>query len=180
MAVFTNPITFLKKANNWLWKLAPSFKVIFGTVIAYLLLGLYVYSVNVAISVVNCVSRDGCTTFTINNFTDGMVSALTTIGALVSALVITELAVTQPGDAPVVGALGTTSESLFTQSFVKLTTFVYLGIWLFTGLAAFVVGVMQHPKVLQPLTDLGQSWLGLAVAAGYAYFGVNTKQQSTP
>lgn len=49
---------------------------------------------------------------------------------------------------------------------------LYLLIWVITGLAAFVVGSMQHDRVLQPLTDLGQSWLGLAVAAGYAYFGI--------
>ena len=56
-----------------------------------------------------------------------------------------------------------------------LMTYGYLAVWIFTGLWAFIKGVMVHPKVLQPLTDLGQAWLGLAVASGYAYFGIKPR-----
>jgi hypothetical protein len=31
---------------------------------------------------------------------------------------------------------------------------------------------MNHPSVLPALTAVGQSWLGLAVASAYAYFGL--------
>ena len=55
---------------------------------------------------------------------------------------------------------------------ILLGLYVYLAVWTLAGLAAFVVG-LRHPDVLQPLTDLGQSWLGLAVAAGYAYFQIS-------
>ena len=34
------------------------------------------------------------------------------------------------------------------------------------------VGYLLHADVLSALTDLGQSWFGIAVAAGYAYLGV--------
>jgi hypothetical protein len=46
-------------------------------------------------------------------------------------------------------------------------------VWVALGVSAYVVGAMWYPDALKPLTDLGQSWLGLAVAAGYAYFGIN-------
>jgi hypothetical protein len=48
-------------------------------------------------------------------------------------------------------------------------------VWLAIGLLAFVVGVMQYPKILEPLTNLGYSWLGLSVSAVYAYLGIRPK-----
>ena len=54
---------------------------------------------------------------------------------------------------------------------VKVVSVLYLLVWMGAGLWAFVVG-LQHPKELPALTNLGQSWLGLAVAAAYAYFGL--------
>jgi hypothetical protein len=149
-------------------------KLAFGGVISLILLGLYVYSIWLAIVVVECVSSPGCTTHPVNSFTEGMVQALTLIGGLVSALVIAELAITAPGQVPMARALDSSSSSV-KQTTLKVVTGLYLLAWLGSGLAAYVVGQMLHPKVLQPLTDLGQSWLGLAVAAGYAYFGIRPK-----
>ena len=48
----------------------------------------------------------------------------------------------------------------------------YLVIWLVTGLLALVIGGMLYPEVNQSLNDLGTTWLGLAVASAYAYFGI--------
>jgi hypothetical protein len=149
-------------------------KLAFGGVISLILLGLYVYSIWLAISVVECISGPNCTAYPLSHFTDGMVQALTLIGGLVSALVIAELAITAPGQAPMARALDSTASST-KQTTLKVVTALYLLAWLGSGLAAYVVGQMLHPKVLQPLTDLGQSWLGLAVAAGYAYFGIKPK-----
>jgi len=50
---------------------------------------------------------------------------------------------------------------------------IYLVVWVIAGVAAYVVGTMWYPGKLQPLTDLGQSWFGLAVAAAYSYFGIS-------
>ncbi len=35
---------------------------------------------------------------------------------------------------------------------------------------------MNHPDVLPALTNVGQSWLGLAVAAAYGYFGLSPNE----
>jgi hypothetical protein len=46
------------------------------------------------------------------------------------------------------------------------------------GLAAFWVGYLRHQGALPALTDLGQSWLGVAIAAGYSYFGIKPQGNS--
>ncbi len=147
-----------------------------GGLIAVILLGLYVYSVIFGILVVDCTTTAGCTRYPLKNFSSGMVQALALIGGLVSALVIAELAITKPGEQPMARALESGS-STTKQNAIKVVTAVYLLVWVGAGLAAYVVGQMQHPGVLQPLTDFGQSWLGLAVAAAYAYFGINPQQR---
>ncbi len=149
-------------------------KAAIGGLIALVLLGLYVYAVVVAVQVVYCVTDAACTGPTAADFTDGMASAMATIGGLISALVIAELAITRPGDPPAVRTFDADPQARV-NTVVRFITIGYLLVWVGVGLWAFVVGVMQHPKVLQPLTDLGQAWLGLAVAAVYAYFGITPR-----
>jgi hypothetical protein len=147
-------------------------KLIFGGLIAVILLALYAYAVLFAISVVSCISTTGCSALTVGSFTAGFASTMTTVGGLVSALVIAELAITQPGQAPVARALGSEASPTASNA-LKVITGIYLLLWVALGVSAYVVGAMWYPDTLKPLTDLGQAWLGLAVAAGYAYFGIN-------
>lgn len=146
-----------------------STKMVFGGAIVCILLGLYVYLVWSAISVIGCTPQPDC----LAGFTDPMVSALALIGGLVSALVIVELAITKPGEPLVARAIGGDGSGPGVP-IIQVLTYGYLAVWTLAGLAAFVVG-LRHPDVLQPLTDLGQSWLGLAVAAGYAYFQISPR-----
>lgn len=151
-------------------------KTIFGGVIAVILLGLYVYTIVMALIVTNCLSKgEACKTFTKDSFTSGMSTTLAMVGGLVSALVIAELAITKPGETPAARILDETL-SAQAETILKITTSLYLLIWTVFGLLAFIVGFLQHPDVLQPLTDLGQSWLGLAVAAAYAYLGIKSQE----
>lgn len=152
-------------------------KTIFGGVIAIILLGLYVYTIIVALAVTSCISKgDKCVSVKKESFTSGMSTTLAMVGGLVSALVIAELAVTKPGETPYARVLDD-DPSEQSKTILKITTSLYLLIWTIFGLLAFIVGFLQFPETLQPLTDLGQSWLGLAVAAAYAYLGIN--QQPT-
>jgi hypothetical protein len=145
---------------------------LFGGLIALILLGLYVYAVLFAILIVNCLSTEGCSRFTSANFTTGFAATLSTVAGLVSALVIAVLAITKPGDTPGVKLLNVNATPKAKTTLTVVAGF-YLFAWVCTGLAAYVVGAMWHPGILQPLTDLGQAWLGLAVAAAYAYFGLS-------
>jgi hypothetical protein len=45
------------------------------------------------------------------------------------------------------------------------------------GALALAVGVMVFPEVNDTLSNIGTTWLGLAVAAGYAYFGLDSSGQ---
>jgi len=148
-------------------------KTIFGGVIAVILLGLYVYTVIVALLVTSCLSKGTeCKSYTKDSFTSGMSVTMAMVGGLVSALVIAELAITKPGESPVARILDA-NPSQQLKSILQITTVLYLLVWTLFGLLAFIVGFLQHPGILQPLSDLGQSWLGLAVAAAYAYLGIN-------
>jgi len=92
--------------------------------------------------------------------------------------VVAELAITVPGQPPVRRALAAGA----TNTVLRIATAVtgtYMVAWLATGLYAFVVGYLRHPDVLKPLTDLGQAWLGIAVAAGYAYFALQPPNGKT-
>ena len=147
-------------------------KALFGFTIAVVLLGIYVFLVFRGIAVGQCLEETSCTTYAAGDFTDRMASSLALIAGLVSALVISELAVTPTGEMPGVRMMaagaGTRSKSL-----LKIATAVYLVAWLVAGLAAYVFGYLQmNPETLPALSDLGQSWLGIAVGAAYAYFGI--------
>jgi hypothetical protein len=176
----SDPESYYRKENVFLFialnkiQKRMSQRTIFGGAIAVILLGLYVYAVIMALVVTSCLSKAGCSTYSQDSFTSGMALTMATVGGLVSALVIAELAVTKPGESPAARVLNN-NPSQKALNILQVTTFAYLSVWTLFGLLAFIVGYLQHPGVLQPLTDLGQSWLGLAVAAAYAYLGVNQK-----
>src|SRR6266852_3000788 len=139
-------------------------KLTFGGVLVTILLGIYVYLVYVALSVV--LGR-----FSRESFTPEMASTLSLISGLVSALVIAELAVTTPGEFPGARILGA-KPTAGARHVVEWVVILYLAVWTVTGLAAFIWGFLRHQAVLSALTDMGQSWIGVAIAAGYSYFGI--------
>ena len=145
-------------------------QAIFGGVIATILLGIYLHLIRVGYLVADCVSTAGCTKYPIEYFNDGMAQTLAGVGGLVSALVIAELAVTRPGEAPAARALAPDATDR-SKTILKIVTAVYILAWVIAGLVAFFVG-LYHPKALPPITSLGQAWLGLAVASAYAYFKI--------
>ena len=148
-------------------------QAIFGGAIAAILLGIYLHLVRVAYLVVDCVTTIGCTEYPVAYFNDGMAQTLAVVGGLVSALVIAELAVTKPGEAPAARALADDASDK-SKCILKVLTSVYVLAWILAGLTAFFVG-LYHPKELPPITSLGQAWPGLEVASSYAYFGIKPK-----
>jgi hypothetical protein len=144
-------------------------RAVAGGVVAIVLLVFYVLLVYSAIHIVNCASTSGCTGATVDSFNDVMSQAMSVLGGLVSALIISELAITKPGETPAARFLSATSNR--GRNILRWTTWLYVAVWLVTGACAFWTG-MNHPSVLPALTAVGQSWLGLAVASAYAYFGL--------
>jgi hypothetical protein len=137
---------------------------LFGATIAIVLLGVYAYAVIEAIRVALSGTPD--------MLGSGFSYTLETVGGLVSALVVVELAITNPGD-PIGGR--STGEASNGVGAVAIVGTFYVLVWILLGLAAYVVGAMLYPDKVTALTDFGQTWLGLAVAAGYAYFGIGPR-----
>ena len=103
-----------------------------------------------------------------------MAQYLAELGGLVSALVIAELAITRPGEIPAARVL-TAHATDKAKKRLRVVTTVYLIVWFMAGASAFLIG-LSHPKILPPLTSVGQSWFGIAVAAAYAYLGVKPRE----
>jgi uncharacterized membrane protein YeiB len=145
-------------------------KAIAGGIVALVLLLFYVMLVHSAIEVVNCISAPSCTALTAASFNDVKSQAMSVLGGLVSALIISELAVTKPGELP--GSRVLVANTGRAKNILRWTTWLYIACWLFTGAWAFWTG-LNHPSALPALTSVGQAWLGLSVASAYAYFGLS-------
>jgi hypothetical protein len=143
-------------------------KLWFGAIVVIILLVLYVYTLAWAIDLAITGTKP------VEKLPDGVSRTMATVGGLVSALVIAQLAVTDPEKPfkwPIIpsrGFWGTISDWI-----VPVTKVFYVLVWTVLGFAAFVVGELWHPDKVAPLTTFAQAWLGLAVAAGYAFFGLD-------
>lgn len=141
-------------------------KLFFGGAVAVVLLGLYLYLIRVAIQAAECAGSLSCIVFN-----DGMAQSLSTISGLVSALLIAILATTNPGDPPLKRLFAEEPKPIAKRA-MNVVTGLYVLAWLGGGFAAFYVGLHHSEHTPPALTSLGQAWLGLAVSAAYAYFGI--------
>ena len=143
-------------------------QAVFGGLIAVILLGIYIRLIIAGSLLIHC-STHSCKSPPVP-FNDEMSFALSTIGGLVSALVIAELAITRPGQA--IGArLLAANPTPGAATVVKLIAWVYVLAWVISGCWIFVI-TMYHPYTVPVLTSTAHAWVGLAVAAAYAYFGL--------
>lgn len=145
----------------------------FSFAIASVLLGIYAWLVYHGFQVAECISQGtACTKYTADDFTEPMASTLALIGGLVAALVVAELSITKPGEAPAARLIAPeTAEK--NKRLMEALTGLYLLVWLVTGLCAFFFGYLKaDPNMPAAISNLGQSWLGIAVGAGYSYFGI--------
>jgi hypothetical protein len=143
------------------------YRLIVGGIIAYILLILYSgIATYIIIKVIGCSRDPFCGKLDLH---PGLVYVITTVGGLVSALVVSRMTITYPGaDPSVFRRLGENQPYI-----VNIIIWCYLIIWTFTGLASLIVGLLIFPDICKTLSDLGTTWLGLAVASGYAYFNID-------
>lgn len=146
-------------------------KSVAGGLIASVLLFFYIVLVLKAAKIAECIGTN-CGTVSAGSFNDVMAQAMSVLGGLVSALIISELAVTEPGQTPGSRMLQSTSPKA--RRILRYTTGAYILAWLATGAWAFWTG-LNYPDALPSLTSVGQAWLGLSVASAYAYFGIRGK-----
>ena len=114
---------------------------------------------------------------------------LTVVGGLVSALIVAVLAVTPPNGSP--ASIFVDESSRFREA-VTIVTWAYVSVWLVCGgvllyfwmtpgnaakLVDAVAAIPKPPDAIaaapsKTLDAAATSWLGLAVAAAYAYLGL--------
>src|SRR3954471_18704092 len=127
----------------------------FGGLVAVILLLLFsastFYMVSSVISF--CASTNPCVSPPAGLVGEGFVYVVTTVAGLVSALVIAQLSITEPGKPPTLGSFRPEGRA---ATMVAGVVALYLLAWIATGLAALVVGVMLYPKVNQTLADIGR------------------------
>ena len=110
--------------------------------------------------------------------------AMQAIGALVSAVVAAELAVTSLGEWPAGRVFRLRNAAPAEESWARIMAILYLLAWLALGIAAVRYALLtkgplpNHPAPTAPpteLIDFAKAWIGLAIAAAYAYFGIRAK-----
>ena len=143
---------------------------VFGVAIASILLVLYAYTTLYMIHAVRCDVDTECTRLTKEAITEGMIFVNTMVSGLVAALVVAELAVTKPGETPGTRMFSDSSDTL--QWVTNIISAFYIAVWICIGLAALIFGVIFNSGISETLTTTGTTWLGIAVAAGYSYFGI--------
>jgi hypothetical protein len=148
-----------------------------GGSIAVALLAIYVYLIVRGCLMVNCIVAPDCTRWRVQDFNDNMTQYLAELAGLVSALVIAELAITRPGEVPATRMLAADASEAMKRR-LRIVTTTYLIVWFLAGFTAFMIG-MSYPHALPQLTGVGQSWIGIAITAAYAYFGVGRAQRGS-
>ena len=153
-------------------------RAIFGAIITVFLLIVYVGLIWFGIEIIACEIAQECTSRKAENFNENMSSALALIGGLVSALVVSELAATSPGEMPGARLLAPEVDRNSAMARrLEVVVVAYMIVWTAAGAAVFVYAYLLNPKALPPLTNLGQAWLGIAVGAAYAYLGIKPKKR---
>jgi hypothetical protein len=144
-------------------------KLIIGGIIAYILLILYggiaIYIIH---QVISCSADPSCSKVELH---DGLIYVLTTVGGVVSALVVSKMTITTPGSDPAILRHFDEGQPML----VNIIVWCYLVFWAVIGLTSLVIGVIIFPGICKTLSDFGTTWLGLAVAAGYAYFNIDPR-----
>ena len=152
-------------------------KLVFGGLIATVLLGFYVWSIIVTAAA----TRKG------GYISDDISFLLNSVGALISATVLAVLGATQPGELPA----GRTFEKGLTgmaRSIASYMPALYILVWIVCGCLTVIYGFhLIFPNV--PATNPGggieaaialnasaKAWIGSAIVAAYAYFGITPEQ----
>jgi hypothetical protein len=144
-------------------------EILFG-VIACLLLLIYIFTLGeIILSVYKWDPKAGEFISNVN-----AVWVVNLIGGIVSAVVIGNLAISNPGETPV-SQVSEIAEA-YGKSLMKTVVWIYIIAWLLIGLGSFYVGVIKCPDVYNTLNEIGKSWLGILVGAVYAWFGIKKIQ----
>ena len=143
-------------------------QLLFGGLLATILLGFYIWSIVDAVSIARaCKIGSNCT----EQFSSGMSFLLNSLGGLIAATVVGVLGATQTGEFP---AKKTFERNLtgIVKTIAAYMPSVYILFWIVCGVIMVIYGFITYPEAVAPLSAQAKVWLGTAIAAVYAYFGI--------
>lgn len=138
-------------------------QLLFGGLLALILLGFYVWSVLDAITIAQC--KTNCPELSQN-----MTFLLNSIGGLISAVVLGVLGATKPGQFPFPTLVEKTLTG-WVQTLGKIMPSVFIFVWIICGVLTVIFGFILYENV-PALSASAKVWLGSAIGAVYAYFGI--------
>jgi hypothetical protein len=147
---------------------------IVAQVIPVILLIFYVFAVSSAVySTILAARRCGTDAACAQAFharrIEGVNVILNLVGGLVSALVVAELAITQPGELPSAQIVRRRPSKPW---IVKAVSTGFIIVWLLGGAAAVFMYLLYPKAIPSTLAEFAKAWLGLALASAYSYLGI--------
>ncbi len=145
-------------------------------IIPVILLGFYIFAIGTAVNSTflaarKCGTNSACALALHSKSIEGVNLILNVVGGLISALVITELAITQPGELPSAKLI----DRRLTRSSMqlrKLVSTAYIVVWIICGVTSVVIYILYPTAIPAPLSEFAKAWLGLALASAYSYLGI--------
>lgn len=142
-------------------------QLIFGGILAVIMLGFYIWAI---VEGVQATMGDTA------GFTPNMTYLLNTIGGLISATVVGVLGATEVGEFPGQRAF----EKNLSGTISRVASWMpslYILVWIVCGVVMVVYGFVLNDTV-PPLSAQAKVWLGTAIGAVYAYFGIKPQPNS--
>jgi Na+/phosphate symporter len=141
-----------------------------------ILLTFYVFAIGTAISSTilaarQCRTNAACAETFHARRIEGVNLILNLVGGLVSALVVTELAITQPGELPSAQILKR-RETKSAKRVATILSTAFIIVWLLGGAASVLMYVLYPNATPSALSEFAKAWLGLALASAYSYLGI--------
>jgi hypothetical protein len=145
-------------------------QLIFGGILALVMLGLYGYSVFEAVKLAReCKDIAGCTKELSNN----LMLFFNVVGGLISATVVGVLGSTQRGEFPAQKSFEKNLSGL-TATIAGFMPSVFILFWIVCGLYMLFFGFITfNNDPVPPLSAQTKAWVGTAIGAVYAYLGIN-------
>lgn len=144
-------------------------QLLFGGLLALILLGFYIWSIMVAVSL----AATGCTQ-NCPQLSNNMAYILNTIGGLISAVVIGVLGATQTGEFPAQKSIYDSKTLTGTvQTVAVIMPSLFILVWIICGVVTVIYGFVLYDNV-PPLNASAKVWLGSAIGSVYAYFGIKS------
>lgn len=149
---------------------------IIAQVISVILLIFYIFAIGTAISSTllaarQCRTNASCAEALHARRIEGVNLILNVVGGLVSALVVAELAITQPGELPSAQLLRQRSAKASSRVATVLST-AFIVVWLLGGAASLLMYLLYPSVIPAALSEFAKAWLGLALASAYSYLGI--------